>query len=109
MAEHHSVAAVFSPCTLTPSRRMTPAPKAGEQEEARRAQRHQRVGAQARHLLVPLPLEADGATEQQGEAQSQGGVAQARQVQMHGLSYSVRCCKMMTVARQAAVSSDCRD
>ena len=81
------------------TRRISRTDEPGEHDKASRAQGHQRVGAQARHLLVPLPLETDNATEQQGEGQTQGGIAQARQVDMHGLSYSLRYCRMMTVGR----------
>jgi hypothetical protein len=78
MAEHQSVAAVFSPRTLIPSRNITPAPRkpmpettcaatrgialadhAGEGHEARRTQRDERVRSQARHFLLPLPFDAD--------------------------------------------------
>ena len=49
------------------ARRITLANKAGEHDEARRAQRHEGIGAQAGHLLVPLPLETDRGAQHQGE------------------------------------------
>jgi hypothetical protein len=36
----------------------------GEHHKTARAERNQGIGAQARHLLVPLPLETYGSSEQ---------------------------------------------
>ena len=43
----------------------------------------QRVGTQAGHLLVPLPLEADDATQQQRRGEAQGRVDQVQEIGRH--------------------------
>ena len=78
IAEHHKVAAVLSPCTLIPSRKIMPAPRKpipvttcaatrvgspsptiDEKTTTTRTKRNQGVGPQACHLLMPLAFGTD--------------------------------------------------
>src|SRR6516164_7692527 len=78
IAEHQSVAAVLIPCTLIPSRRITPAPRKPmpeitcrhprrvalpnqrrKDDKSARTEGNQSIGPESCHLLVPLALESN--------------------------------------------------
>ena len=56
------------------ARRIALVDQPGQDHEAAGAQRHQGIGAQPGHLLVPLPLDADGGAQQDGDEEAKGGV-----------------------------------
>ena len=66
--------------------RVALADQAGKDHETAGAQGHQGIGAQARHLLMPLPLEADRRAQQQRDGEPERGGQELAQIERSSAS-----------------------